>query len=454
MSVNDKVAVEFLTWEKARKHLLPINPELAAIIDDWNPPSDFGFYKARYHYGDLLLDEGKLCLPLMNGETVLFTDGRVTKKIKEDLGYSSFPISIPMQKATEAFIELDQRVIPLAIFPTGVPLGLLETLDSIDSCCLRGIWNVSIGSRSGFLLPKISDGGTHHRVAKEFGLSVSKPTTSFEHFQVFKELSRSALFPDPDWHCDVLIMNKKWFEKDYKNYHWLRFNNYLHEFMVKYSTYTRNKATFDVMYQLFVKEITHHNKRIAVHFFDILKHIIATVIGASPAYRPFYDENHIGPFEAIQQIYVEKYGIGYTPTIMVPHHYDFRSDTRPVYCSMNSPSLFESHARGRKTESFIDDLFQLRPFIENFMLLARKGKLMLEGTILESALKNSVLDYFHTVPAGQFAGIHPTTVMPERDKKLNEIRLKGQIITDMKFSETSSFLRSCISIRSSRDAEK
>jgi len=443
MNQAESVALEFLPWSKARKYLHNINKELTEIIDTWGPGEDFGFYKATYRYGDLLLDEGKVCLPLSNGELILLSDNRVPKKIKEDLSYSSFPISIPLQKATEVYIELNHRVIPLAIFPTGVPLGLLETLDPIDSCCIRNIWNVSIGTRSAFMLPKISDRLTHNKLAKEFNLSVTKPNSPFDHFKVFKELSRSSKFPDHSWGCDILFMNKKWFEADYKNYHWLRFNNYLYEFMVKYSTYTRNKSTVDVMYQLFIKELEGENKKTFSHLFDTLKHIVSIMVGAAPAFRPIYNEEYMGPFNAIQQIYLDYYSLIYCPTIMAPHHYNFKTDNRAAYYSISQPSSFETSPRSRKLESLIDDLYQLRLLFETFIMLAKKGRFRIDGTLIENAIKSTLIEYFHTSEEGSYNGIKPIKTMVEKDVSLTQIKLNNKI-KEMKFSEINSFTRSCI----------
>jgi hypothetical protein len=447
MSESSEIAVEYLNWNKARDYIINVNPELAAIIDAWDPDDSFGFYKATYRYGDLLSDEGELCLPMHNKGLVLLSDIRVPASIKEDLGYSSFPISISIQKATEVFIELNQRVIPLALFPMGSLIGLLETLDPIESCCIRNIWTVSIGARSAFMLPKISDTQTHNKLVKEFNLTITKPNTAFEHFEVFKQLARSQKFSDKDWSCDILIMNKKWFERDYKNYHWLMFNDYLNEYMVRYSTYTRNKSTLDIMYQLFVKELADSNRKTFAHLFDTLKHMVSIMVGAAPGFRPVFQEDFIGPFTAIQKVYLDYYGLNYCPTVMAPHHYNFMQDTRPLYYSISQPTLFESFPRTRKLDSYIDDLYQLKSLFETFITLARKGKFRIEKTLLENAIKNTHVEYFHTIEEGAYTGIKPVKMMIDSDPTLTSVEVDNKIIK-MKFPEVSSFVTSCVRLSS------
>ncbi|HLB56056.1 MAG TPA: hypothetical protein VJK30_01815 [Coxiellaceae bacterium] len=447
MAKNEYLKLEFLTWKNARKYLCDINPDLTKIIDDWNPDNSFGFYKGVYQYGDLLLEEGKLCLPFSNGEFVYLTDSRISEKIKADLNYSSFPISILIQKSAEVYFEVNNRVIPLVIFPSGIPLGLLETLDPIGSCCIRNIWNVSIGARSAFMIPKISDRETHNKLAKEFNLSISKPNSSFDHFEIFKQLARSEKNSDSSWTSDILFMNRKWFETDYNNYHWLKFNNYLHEYMVRYSSYTRNKSTVDVMYQLFVKELETGNKRTFAHLFDTLKHIVSIMVGAAPSFRPARNDECAGPFNMIQKLYLEYYSLHYCPTVMVPHHYNFLNDTRPSYYSISQPSLFETALRSRKLESFIDDLYQLRLLFESFTTLAKKGKFRIDGTLIENAIKSTDVDYFHTSEDSVYNGIKSIKEMSDDDIFLSTVSIDNNV-TQLKFSEISSFTRSCIRLKS------
>src|SRR3990167_252447 len=447
MSKDKKLDLEFLSWKEARSHLSDINQELCRIIDDWDPDERFGFYKASYKYGDLLLDEGKLRLPMPDGDLVFISDNCIPQKIRDDLSYSSFPIGFPLQKATEVYIELNQRVIPLVVFPAGVPLGLLETLDPIESCCIRNIWNVSIGSRSAFMLPKISDRKVHDKLAKEFGLSTTKPNSQFDHFKIFKELSRSIKFMDDSWHCDILFLNKKWFDRDEKNYHWLRFNNYLNEYMVRYSSYTRNKSTVDVMYQLLVRDLEIENKKTFPHLFDALKNIVSILVGATPGFRPAFGNDDFGPFTTIQKIYLEYYSIEYCPTIMTPHLYNFSVDNRPTYYSISQPSMFETSPRSRKLESYIDDLYQLRLLFETFINLVKKGSLRIDGTIIEKAIRNTSIDYFHASDERKYNGIKSASIMADCDYTLNSLSIHDKA-EQRRFSEVNSFTRSCIRLTS------
>ena len=64
-----RLDIEYLDWQKAKDIIFSINSELAEIIEAWKPGNNFGFYKASYTFGNLILDEGRLCRTVENGDT-------------------------------------------------------------------------------------------------------------------------------------------------------------------------------------------------------------------------------------------------------------------------------------------------------------------------------------------------------------------------------------------------
>ena len=67
---SPKVALTPLTWKQARETFHQLNPELATLIDELDPPKELLLYQARYNYGDRFLDKGDFFLPTDTGDLV------------------------------------------------------------------------------------------------------------------------------------------------------------------------------------------------------------------------------------------------------------------------------------------------------------------------------------------------------------------------------------------------
>jgi hypothetical protein len=440
MKQIDNLNILEYQWNEIRNSVMEVNQELAQVIDDLNPDSEYKIFEASYRYGDLILNEGRFFLPLKNGSTVPLEHRDVPTHLKKNLQYSSAPIGLISKNTVEVFIECGLDVIPLVTFESGRILGLLETLDPVGAYCLRYIWSSCAGARSVCMLPKISDKVSHSRLQKDFNLTLDAPTNYFEHFNVFRELSRSSDFLNDSWRMKILFFSENWLSLE-------PFNEYLRRYMIKNSSYARNKATFDVLWHFFSKELTFIGKKPNPYILDTLKHVVKILIGVSPGYAPVLDDVTRGPFYEIQKIYLESYRLSSVPTIMVPYHFDIESsESQPVFHSMNNPSMFETIPKMRETESLITDLVQTSSLFKNFYELGKSGKLRIEKTILEKVFNQTELLFYHANPNNSYFGIRQSQDIPKADKRFSALQcLKKD--HSLKFSDNGEFVKSCILIR-------
>jgi hypothetical protein len=86
--------IQEMTWDEVRKSAQIVNPQLAAIIDKFNPGKAYSFIKVRYFYGDKILHKGELQLPLGNDLVSLNHPGAFSEQLQKKLGYSSVPMGL------------------------------------------------------------------------------------------------------------------------------------------------------------------------------------------------------------------------------------------------------------------------------------------------------------------------------------------------------------------------
>lgn len=427
-------------WNEVRDSVYEVNSDLAEVADKLNPNSEYKVYEASYNYGDLILDEGLLTLPTSDGFTVPLEDALVPGYLKKSLSYSSAPIGVIISNMVEVFIESDSDVIPLVILGPGRVLGLLETLDPVGTYCLRHIWSSCAGARSVYMLPKISDKISHGRLQRELGITIDSPKNYFDHFNIFKTISRSPNFSKNKWKMKILFFSEKWFELD-------AFNEYLRHFMIQCSSYARNKSTFDVLWHFFSKELTGKGKKPNPYVLDTLKHVVKILIGMAPGYAPVCNDETRGPLDEIQKIYLDFYRLGSAPTIMAPYHFTAgEQQYSPVIHSMNNPGMFETIPKMRETESLITDLVQASSLFRDFYELGKSGKLKIRQTILEKMFNQTELFFYHASPGNSYSEIKLSSDLPKIDEKFISYS-KSNENNNLKFADNGEFVKSCILIK-------
>jgi hypothetical protein len=430
-----------VTWSEIRSKVIEVNPALAEVVDAREMPPGAALYRARYQYGQKIANKGALNLPTKDGTVVNLHSDIVPHELSNDLSYSSLPIGVILTNTAEVFREVgNKRVLPLAFFEPGVPLGLLETLEPPGSCCVRNVWDVIAGARSIFMLAKISDGLAHKKLQRETGITTPQPKEMFDHFSVFRDLHKSDAIKEK-WETEVLFFSKVWFEEKPNDVGWLKFFYFLHHYLFSFSGYSRNKPTIDLIWDGFCEELMQTNQQPQPHIYETVRHLFAMACGAVPGFSPAISDN-AGPVSYIQDIYYEIYGLDKAPTIMSPKHFSLSSSHQPVYHSINLMTRFRSIPKKRSKVSLSQELHQIRSLIEYFYVSFYDGKLELGNTWFQKVIDSVRFNYFHIEPSDS-VGILDPAVMPESDRNLI---LVNNEISNLPFKYDSQFLRGCIKI--------
>jgi hypothetical protein len=206
-----KAYIKQVTWQEARKEVKQVNPELADLIDDIDPGSEYTLYKACYPYGYESVKNGRFCWPDKDGNPFPLADSDVSNKIKEDLLYNlgSNPVTLVLSGTLEIFLTLDSYIIPAGmiagknLFSTG--LVLEQGINNQPAF----LWNISAGARSLFMLRKIATTKKYKLLKKIFGVDLQVPKKWLDQGKMFAALANSPKFGS-EWYAEVLYFGKKW----------------------------------------------------------------------------------------------------------------------------------------------------------------------------------------------------------------------------------------------------
>lgn len=78
--------VEELSWKEAAQILSKTSPGLVSVINALSEDQRYPFYKASYRFGEQMVDQNGVHLPLNDGGTILLNDPRLPEVLKANLG--------------------------------------------------------------------------------------------------------------------------------------------------------------------------------------------------------------------------------------------------------------------------------------------------------------------------------------------------------------------------------
>lgn len=427
-----------LTWTEIRDDVLRVNPELAAIIDQINPDNRFKLIKATYSYGDLIIDNGVLCLPTQAEKTIPITDSQFTNHpLIKKLTYSTIPLSLALENCSEIFINTGSRVIPLNLCNPGSMLGLFETMDYYYSYPSQPKWSVSAGARSIIMLPKITESSGLKRLRNEFRLPASMRLKYLsDHALVFNAIAKHPNFVQP-WKNKILFFTEEWL----KNQHdptWSPLYNYFFKHTWNQAQFAIKKMELSLTWGSYVKAIASRNLKPSIYLADQLKHIISIAAGMWPGFRPADNSQLVAPTHGIQQAFVDIYQLKeYLPTLM--HAYYLLNDqyNLPVYYSLFFPAILEGSPHNVSSSTIMLDLKNIKLLLDT--AVERNNE---NYSSFSQVVKKTRFDFFH-VEQDKTQEIQPSFLIPETDSAILNDQINFPTRT---FCATSSFWKGCIKI--------
>lgn len=413
--MNKDLAIQQVHWEDVSARVHQINPDLATVIDKLNPSKEHHLYLAKYPYGTKIVDNGTLRLPLINKSTISREKLPEDSQIRKDLSYASVPTGLVLNKSFEAYFETTSRIMPSKLYGSGTFFGLWELFDC-GTINTKGLWSVSAGARSLFMLPKISDSIAHERLRRDYDVREHAPHSLLEQQAIFQEI---ANYCDSDWRCEVLFFSRKWIDFDNNNLNSLQLQNYWLRTVWDQSSNCRRLMNYNVSWEIFSREVSRKHLKIRPYITNTIKHLVSISEGSFPAFVPV-ENDIVAPIDEIVTAYLNTYLLkNYYPILMRPKHL---GPGETGYYSFYFPTLLEMAPRSKISGSVISDLKELKRLIELFML---------------STGINFKLEFYHT-ERDKLNEIQHSSAIPIADKRFD--------IDKFDFPENSPFFRGCIQI--------
>lgn len=416
------LSIEQVEWDDVKNEVSQINPILGRVIEGVSAKGEL--FKARYHYGDTILKEGKLHLPLLSGGTIELSSEMVPHEIRKNLDYRHVPLGFILSKSIEVHFDSDDRVVPSKLISSGNFFGLWEMFDPPPTEFSKSVWSISAGARTAFMLPRIADAISHTRLKSDYGISSYAPKKLIDHSNVFSDLASRQ---STHWDCEILFFCESWLDIQENNLSALQLRQYWLEQAWKQSFNCRNQMNYDVAWENFSKEVTRRNWKPRPYIINTIKHLLAIGEGVFPGFSPTGVSEEALPTRFIQDAYMNSYLLKqYAPIIMQPKHLGL--ETQTVYYSISLPTLLEFAPQAHNPRSIMADMRELRQLMH---LLLKSMK-----------TTNLFYEFFHS-DEDRFLEILPSNKIVESDTSFMQL---PEEFGDLDFADCSPFFRGCIRV--------
>ncbi len=417
--MKDDVLQE-LDWKDVRQSVEQVNPALAKIINHINPNYHHKLIKATYSFGDLIIKEGRLCLPVEND------------KLRAQLNYSAIPLSLLLNKSAEAFIENDSVPLPLNILKPGGFFGTFEAINFMMNKPSHYLWNVSAGARSIFMLPKISNFSGIKRLRSHYNIGHNVQLTSLaDHWDLFRKITLKPNFTEP-WKSKALFFPRQWFTNT-EDIAWYKFYQLIWEQTWQQAQYAMSDFNFRNDWQTCLKMIDVRRLKPSPYIMDTIKHLLIIMMGFAPFFTPAEDLESDLPLMEVQRAFTDIYLLDrYIPTIMSPSIFRIKLPSSMGYYSLAFPTLMSGVHPVKLITSFMPDLKMIKLIMDHLSESSQKA----------SPLYNVLLQYFHA-SKDKFQDVQFSHEISTRDPAFEHDQKR---FPDRIFCATSPFWRGCIRI--------
>jgi hypothetical protein len=433
-------------WANIRDRVAKIEPLFTKIVDELAPDKTFPLYLAYYPYGDLIGDTETLFVPKIEGGYYRLSGPNAPKDVIKHLGYGkdSAPLAMLLSKRFESFIDLKQEriSIPRTIYTPGavIPFTRILSRKKKRTYSVNGILTATSGARSVFMLPNIGCATQHCNLQRDFNVQSPPPKRLYDHWDIFRQIVQSNVSAC-EWRACFIFFSQRWLDHLTIDKAWLPLRLHLHELAWDRFEYDFNSFSYDNIFSIIQKK---RNLKPNPYLADTARHLFTTASGSAPGYSPACHEDAL-PLKTLQAAFVESYGLKkYFPTILQPVHFNFETDTCPVYYSLQNPSTHVFSPKSREVSSTLAEMRELQHLARIFAEELAREDGMCSDTIMCDIAKHIRFNYFHN-KVDFHRIIQPSTEIVRFDKRFTLMDPKYKIST-AKFASDAPFVRGCISI--------
>lgn len=430
------IAIEKLNFREAETAISPLSPDLTKIMRHLD--NGCVFFKASYRFGDKIINDRKCYLPLVDGGGIAFDDPDFPDELRQDLNYNDEedPLGMILSKNSESYLLGNNEVQPHGIIHPGQMFGIPRAIDSETNHTSTSALelNLNAGSRSLFMLSKISDQIYHAKIQEHYGITLAAPITPQDHWNIFVAIANQANSP---WRCEVLYFSRPWINQ-LKSDEWAAVAKRL--IQIHRSSYSLWHKVGESWLKAF-NEIE-REKKLAKYYpmqsINVAKQLFLLAAGITPGFKPTMNEDS-APINLIIDAYTNVYDKlakqRHIPVIMEAAKFEMESN-HAIYYSINHAISTPEDLEASKNKSQIARIDEIRKIAESYTKAILEEKSNVES--LYSIAKTTEFSYYHNKPES-YDKIQNPVLLATADKRFTH----GEVAT---FPANSLFFTGCIKI--------
>lgn len=404
-----------INWNEAISLIKSINPEMVDVMKQVNfSGEEYTFYKANYRFGDKIIKNKETFLSLEDGESISVNDPQIPEEIARDLAYDielENPLGMILNKSCELYDERNDSVKSHSLLGKNYIFGIPKALDPRNTNRSSIInFNLNAGSRSLFMLPKISDRNSYVKLRQILSLNINPPVGVEDHWQTFVKIIQQVKC---DWTCEILYFPRKFIDK-LRSEEWALLSLYLNKMHSSY--YNAWHGMVNLWNQQ--QELISQNKQMVKYnpnLINVVKYIVMLCANSELGCAPAVDDEQ-APITLIKDIYRDFYGLE-NPIVMTPAQFNFRDEAaKPVYLSLHHPGLVYDSITlsGKKTNmaALIDLVYLINLFRVNVL-----NDEPLNNNILLELVNATKISYYHNATTTESLEIKNIAEILETDDR-------------------------------------
>lgn len=434
------LAVEELNWADVVTVLAKTNPELAKTMDLLDDDLDCVFYKASYRFGDRIINNGKCYLPLADGRSTTFDDPELPDALLNDLSYDKErkedPLGLVLSKNSEFYLPGEDGVQTQSIIHPGQMFGIPYAIDDGTNNNATSALDADLnaGSRSLFMLSKISDQNGHGRIQEHYGIASRAPSTPQEHWALFVDIANKS---NCEWRSEIIFFPRKWINQ-LKDDNWAAISKRLTH--IHRAAYSIRHKVADIWHKAFTE--IERDKSFARYYsmqaIDTARELFELAGNIAYGFKPATNDDS-APMSLIKDAYTNIYDKlakqKHIPIIMESVKFDIHSK-HPIYYSINHSAVTQKDLEASRNKSQIARLDEIQHVEENYTNSILTDKKNIQT--LYDVTNDTMFSYYHTNPEN-YGKINNAALLATEDSRFTN----GDCDT---FPATSLFFKGCIKI--------